>query len=89
MDIILQCRKDIFTGNNNDTVFHIFTRSFKPLFSIINTLSHTLILQSLQSHFFCSLILHNWHQVKEFTQSETRTKSVVTFCVERCEDPKE
>lgn len=54
--------------------------SFKPLLSIINILSHTLILQALQSLFFCSLILHGWYQVKEFTVRNTNKISCYILC---------
>lgn len=61
------------------TIFHVSVISFTPLFSMINLIHSHGILQFLQSHFICSLIWHDGYRVKEFTRSETRTKSVVTL----------
>lgn len=78
-DAVLPCGKDVFTGNNNNRVFHVFMRSYKH-FSPLR-LSHTLISQSLQTNIFCSLVVCDWYHIKS-SQLETWAKAAVKFCVE-------
>lgn len=74
---MLQRSKAVFKGNN-DNIPYICDQFYTFILHDKSHNSHG-ILQFLQSHFICSLIWHDGYRVKEFTRSETRTKSVVTL----------